>query len=303
MRVRGVRKIAPVGFSQSDRDLLARQLKTVSARLPDAWEIAEAGHLNVDVAICREPLEAPAGIPVSVTTGPIREGFDHALEFPIRLFALLDILNQATGLSFTSDRGASPFQAGLQAEQILALSGAFRCGETSLIFEGERVYSNQPDVREICRGLTHDPLQRVDRNALGDLINRHDRRALLWAVACAEPALELRGWNPSGTRVRLCEWPSFGIWLTEPWMIRASAPMVRGSASLGEAARIAEVEPSRVAALIHACIVCGLKVDVLVGESESAQVTLTESTSSAREQNSFFRSLRRRLGLSKQVGA
>lgn len=202
-------RLALHGFSPSERELLMRQLKTLNARLLSPWSIAEPDSAQVDLALCRDPATAPAGIKIAATTGPLRPGFQHSIEFPLRLFALLELLDaccrqDAAGPSLT------PVAPSRRAEAVLSLAGTFRAGEHALRIESGRVYTNGRELAPLARAIARDGLAPAASNEVGDLINRLDLRALVWAVALREPALLLRDWSAAQTRVRLREWPNFG---------------------------------------------------------------------------------------------
>jgi hypothetical protein len=285
-------RLALHGFSPSERELLMRQLKTLNVRLLSPWSIAEPDAAQVDLALCRDPATAPAGTKMAATTGPLRPGFQHSIEFPLRLFALLELLD-ACSRKDTAGPNLTPTAPGRRAETLLSLAGAFRVGEHALRIESGRVYTNGRDLAPLVLEIARDGLAPVASNEVGDLINRLDLRALVWAVALREPALLLRDWSATQTRVRLREWPNLGAWTSAPWMVRLASLMLRSQLSLGEAASAVGADIDRVAAFVHACQLCGVRVEI-----ERSAVLRDEPPSPARaEPGSFFERLRRRLGL------
>lgn len=82
-------------------------------------------------------------------------------------------------------------------------------------------------------------------------------------------------------------------------MVRLASLLLRAPLSLGEAASTVGVDIDRVAAFVHACQLCGVRVEI-----ERSTVVPGEPTLPARAvPGSFFERLRRRLGLSGEAAA
>lgn len=291
MKPASVRRIASQGLSEHEQGLLVQQLKMLRGRTEYQWTyVGEAGARDLTLSL-REPQASEA-------QAQLEEGPNIRLEWPVRLFGLITLLQECEALIASRQPKAAISTAPVaslavrlaalnEPSALLGEQGAFH-----FLPGDECIYSDLPDEKTAAQVLAAWPadaeLQAL--TGLKPLPHEHGGKALLWRLALHEPAAA----TGLDTRAayRIGAWPSFGMWHSSPALMRLAALFSRDHATLAQGAAFANVTADEVAAFLHACQCCGLGLQVKV---QSPTVIAPPAPAAAPQ--GLLQRLRNRLGL------
>lgn len=293
-------RIASIGLNEHEQGLLAQQLKILAGRTAAPWlYMGEAQ--EADLLIVRNPrlvTGASAALLAHAGTPPSRVG-DLFLEWPLRMFALLELLLEAEK---RLEVGRST-QACV-AEQLAALKQ-----DGWLAIDGRRVVL-QPRQDRLAAAVGSldellDLLQRPQLDLLaalqldlppddsGELPFQASLRSVIWALALRSGARCGRSWNPDNLLFRLSAWPHFGEWTVSPALLRLAALYTRKPASIASGCRLAGMDEAAVRGFLLACELCQVGVTMDYDKTPAPQ-----PSSPAAPSGGLLQRLRERLGIS-----
>ncbi|GGM15239.1 hypothetical protein ACFQDN_07975 [Pseudomonas asuensis] len=293
-------RLASHGLSKHDQEILSKQLKMLRGRTACEWVLVD-DYRSADVTLVQgQPPSDMPGIIALASTKAGKSGRYHLIEWPIRLFGLIDLL-MAIELEWPA-RAATPLPtlslahrlARIRQDQWLDVAGMvaqafqakdeFRTTVSSFDELIERLASIDGASVRFVEG--HHPL--ADQEAA---LEPYSLKAVIWSLALREEAIKSRQWHISQQQFGIATWPLFGTWETAPWMLRLAALYGRQPATLADGVELTGLRVELVAAFLHACELCELGLTV----KQSTRPPRIESKLPAPE--SLLARLRRKLGL------
>lgn len=297
------RKLAAEGFTAYETDLLITQLQRLEGRTQASWVFcADPQSKLLDLLIVHgeaAPPPAFTSLALKVTTGALVAPYHLAVAYPIRVFELLALLQNAE--TMLQDRASARAATALTSDEpavlprqlLEELEGWYRVGDLVLGRDagtGSALLSNQASVECIVQALSTGPLCKLEvRPALG--LEVVDFDALCWRLALRE-SVELLSWQDERKAYQIQRWPVLDCWYTEPWMLKLSALYARAPASLAEGVVVCEESPLQVAQFLHAAQVCGLGLALHV---KTISTSVSAHSAGEPEASGFWGKLRRRL--------
>lgn len=292
-------RLTTFGFDRSESELLQAQLKMLNQRTSARWGFV-ANDAVADVGVFHGATP-PAGFNgVKVTTGPRSPGFDLQIEWPIRLFKLLELLETTERLR---GRSADP-AASSPAERLSSAEGGFRIGSLTIFIDTSRelISANCTSEAELLTALGASEWQSLPANSidLRELSTYFDRKALLWSLALRETSSEITIQGDRGYRFKLGQWPAFGQWETHPWMLRAAALYAREPSTVRQGALVTDQAEATIASFLRACELCslGLKTEApaQIASVQPPKILSTTSAQTAKD-GGMLGAIRRYFGL------
>lgn len=300
-------KLASMGFSTFDQELLVRQLKIVGGHTAVDWLYVGEDSMEADVLIVRALQDAGGGLEaleerfqgVIAMAGEMLadnpSGF--RLEWPIRVFSLLGLLDAAEGHLAHVRRAPATLEQLVNFHQdgwlwvngspvLLQRSAGMLRGAGSS-FEGVLMHVQSRDfnlLREVQYGAFPGPV-----------VWECSIERLLWALALRAENMRPR-WSLTGQRFHLSSYPHFEEWEVNPLLLRLAALYSRYWETIAEGCRKTGAPAEQVRAFLYACEICQLGLESHeMQPAEEAPATATETVVSG--VMGFLGRLRSRLGL------
>ena len=259
-------RLASIGFNQHEQGLLARQLKVLVGRTAAAW--LYVGEARVaDLVIVRDAARTAEGqgLLAYAGTGEGRGG-DLQLDWPLRMFALLELLLEAEKRLAAGSRSES-----CVAEQLAALRQ-----EGWLDLAGQRIHllpcEDRLDATVSDFAALLDLLQPAQLDLKAELrpgmqqaeapALRTSLSGVIWALALRSGACRERDWDARRLLFRIASWPHFGEWQVSPPLLRLAALYARQPASIASGCELAAVDEDTVRGFLLACELCRLGLTV-----------------------------------------
>jgi len=290
-------RLTTFGFGGAESELLQAQLKMLNQRTSSLWSFV-ANDAIADVGIFHGE-RPPVGFNgVKVNTGARGPEFDLQIEWPIRLFKLLELLETTERLR---GRKASPVETS-PAQRLSTAEGGFHLGALTIFIDSSRelISANCSSENELLAALATSewqPANTVDPQALPTYF---DRKTILWSLALKETSAEITIQGDRGYRFKLGQWPAFGQWETQPWMLRAAALYAREPSTVRQGALVTNQAETTIASFLGACDLCnlGLKTEAPM-QIVSVQPQKTRSTTSTQtpKDGGMLGAIRRYFGL------
>lgn len=299
-------KISTVGFSDFDRQLLSRQLKIVTGHTAIDWEyVGERVH-DADVLLVRSTQDALAASVQSLlerfdgvvaVAGETGAGLAHALrlEWPVRVFSLLSVLDQAEAQLDTRaplrpvceqladlcddvwlEVHGWPVLIRGRDGLILGMGGCFEQLLEAFMLDGSRLLAS----------LQHDAAPERP------VVWRASVSRLVWSMALYEGEQATSNWPDAGRSYQISSYPHFEEWEVTPQFLRLAALFTRGHATLADAVTRISVDEARIRAFLYACQQCRLGL-----ETKEIQQTAQPQQVAATGLLGMLGQLRSRLGL------
>lgn len=292
--------LATRGLAKHESDLVAQQLKMLKNRTQYAWCFTLDPEAANAVITKSSSVDNPQG-ELSIPNLDFKKT-DARVDWPIRLFGLLDILYVAEkhlvdNISSSSQQGTM-IRAATLAQRFASLKEVTLVESAGLMYlidpQQDKVWADSDDCHvlasRLCKaGVAHfnaksDPAMPVGEHCVSF-------KALLWSLALREKPLAVRGWDLNRDQFQLSSWPLFSFWEKDSALIKLAALYSRAPTSLQRGVELTAFDSSYIAAFIHACEICQLGVKVTFGEKEVA------TPRSRHTPNSLFSFLRRKLGI------
>jgi len=293
-------RVASIGLNDYEQGLLSQQLKVLAGRTAATWVYMGEAQ-EADLLIVRDAEQTPTvgrGLLMHAGVPPRRAG-DLQLEWPLRMFALLELLLEAEKRL----RAVSSTQA-CAAEQLAGLKQ-----DGWLQLDGRRILlqPRQDRLEAAVGGLDEllDLLQRPQLDLLAalhldlpqddsvELPFQASLRSVIWALALRSGAHCGRSWNPDNLLFRLSAWPHFGEWTVSPALLRLAALYTRKPASIASGCRLAGMDETAVRGFLLACELCQVGVTMDYDKTPAPQ-----PSSPAAPSGGLLQRLRERLGIS-----
>lgn len=288
-------RLASIGFNHHEQGLLARQLKVLVGRTAAPWlYVGEA--YEADLIIVRDAAGAAArqGLLAHAGSGARRAG-DLGLDWPLRMFALLELLleaEQRLGVGRRSATCVAEQLAALRQEGWLELAG--QC--IHLLPDEDRLAATVNDLDHLLDLLHGAPIEVEAALSPGaptaSLPFHTSLSGVIWALALRSGARRERDWDARRLLFRIAAWPHFGEWQVSPPLLRLSALYARQPASIASGCELVMVDENTVRGFLLACELCQLGLSVHQAETPPApQVSPAPA-------GSLLQRLRERLGIS-----
>lgn len=263
-------RIASIGLNEHEQGLLMQQLKILAGRTAVPWlYMGEAQ--EADLLIVRNTeLVAGAGAALLAYAGrrSSRAG-DLFLEWPLRMFALLELLLEAEKrLAVRSCAQATIAEqlAELKQDCWLEIDGCcivLRPREDHL----EAMAGSLDALLDLLQRAPSDLAAAVQLDLPAHegapLAFQASLRSVVWALALRSGAQCGRNWNPDSLLFRLSAWPHFDEWQTSPALLRLAALYTRKPTSIASGCRLTATDEATVKGFLLACELCqvGLTMD------------------------------------------
>lgn len=292
-------RLASIGFNQHEQGLLARQLKVLVGRTAAPWlYVGEAR--EADLIIVRDAAGATEGqglLAYADSAGG--RGGDLRLDWPLRMFALLELLLEAE----------RRLAAGRRSETCVAQQLAALRQEGWLDLAGQRIHL-QPDEDRLAATVSDfDALLGVlccadfdtelalqpgaAPGQAGALPFSATLSQVIWALALRSGASRTRDWDAHRLLFRIASWPHFGEWQVSPPLLRLAALYARQPASIASGCELAAVDEDTVRGFLLACELCRLGLTI-----HQAETPPPAPQASPARTGSLLQRLRERLGIS-----
>jgi len=293
-------RVASIGLNDYEQGLLSQQLKVLAGRTAATWVYMGEAQ-EADLLIVRGAEQAPTagrGLLVHAGVQPSRAG-DLQLEWPLRMFALLELLLEAEkrlALGRSTNACAAEQLAGMKQDGWLQL-------------DGRRILlqPRQDRLEAAVGGLDEllDLLQRPQLDLLAalhldlpqddsvELPFQASLRSVIWALALRSGAQCGRNWNPDSLLFSLSAWPHFGEWEVAPPLLRLAALYTRKPASIASGCQLAGLDEAAVRGFLLACELCQVGVSM---DCDKTPAPRPETV--APPAGGLLQRLRERLGLS-----
>lgn len=291
-------RVASIGLNDYEQGLLAQQLKVLAGRTAATWlYMGEAQ--EADLLIVRDAEQAPTagrGLLVHAGIPPSRAG-DLQLEWPLRMFALLELLLEAEkrlrAVGSTNACAAEQL-AGLKQDGWLQLDGR----RILLQPRQDRLAAAVGSLDELL-----DLLQRPQLDLLAalhldlppddgvELPFQASLRSVIWALALRSGAQCGRNWNADSLLFSLSAWPHFGEWEVAPPLLRLAALYTRKPASIVSGCRLAGLDEAAVRGFLLACELCQVGVSMDYDKTPAPETAAPPA-------GGLLQRLRERLGIS-----
>jgi hypothetical protein len=292
-------RLASHGLSKHDQDLLSKQLKMLKGRTACEWIVIE-DYRSADVTLVQgQPPSDITGVIALAGTQAGKRGQHYLIEWPIRLFGLIDLL-----IAVEAERASRPVVPGrslsmayqlsqIKSDQWLSVEEVV----LQVSFTRDEVKASQSEFSRLVDRLSvlnEQSARLVQRAAVGPstVLEPYSLKALIWSLALRDDTIKPRQWHITQQQFRLATWPLFGSWETAPWMLRLAALYGRQPATLAEGVELTGLRVEQVAAFLHACELCQLGVAI---KQTAAVIPRVESRPPAPA--SLLARVRRKLGL------
>lgn len=294
-------KLASVGLTAQEQDLLVQQLKLLAGRLTAPWIYVGEG-ADADLVLIRgSRLDAPTyrGLAAYPGAAQSKKG-DLNIEWPLRMVALREVLLEAERRLMVEASGPS------SCEQLaeLKMGGWLEVDGKRMIFfpRNDRVEADVADRDELVALLTRPDFNLqaqlqldVPANLPEDgLACKVSLRGLVWSLALRSGAHCERNWDRTGLLFRLGAWPHFDEWEVSPPLLRLAALYSRKAATIADGAQMSGLDEVEVRGFLYACELCqvGVSKEYVEQRPEPAQPVAPPPS------NGMLQRLRDRLGLS-----
>lgn len=295
-----IMRLASIGLNEHEQGLLVQQLKILAGRTAAPW-LYLGEEQEADLVIVRDTARrTAAGEGLRACAGFRPESADDlALDWPLRMFALLELLLEAErrlAVSHHSQPCVAEQLAGVKQDGWLEIDGRRICLQP----RHDRLQAAAGSLAELL-----DLLQRpqLDLGAALRLdLPPEDGAALpletslkgvVWALALRSGAECGRNWNPDSLQFSLSAWPHFGEWETSPDLLRLAALYTRKPASIASGSQLAAVDADRVRGFLLACELCQVGVTMTYDKTPAPAPEAVASPAGG-----LLQRLRERLGIS-----
>lgn len=262
-------RVASIGLNDYEQGLLSQQLKVLAGRTAATWlYMGEAQ--EADLLIVRDAEQTPTagrGLLAHAGIPPSRAG-DLQLEWPLRMFALLELLLEAERRlrAVGSTHGCAAEQlAGLKQDGWLQLDGR----RILLQPRQDRLEAAVGGLDELLDLLQHPQLDLLAALHLDlppddgvELPFQASLRSVIWALALRSGAQCGRNWNPDSLLFSLSAWPHFGEWEVAPPLLRLAALYTRKPASIASGCQLTGLDEAEVRGFLLACELCQVGVSM-----------------------------------------
>ncbi len=260
-------KLASIGLTAQEQELLEQQLKLLGGRLSAPW-IYVGESLDADLLLLRgSRLDAPTyrGLAAYPAAAQSRTG-DLRLEWPLRMVALRDLLQEAEKRLMVESHGpaCSEQLAGLKFDGWLEIDGQ----RIILRPRADQVEADVASREELVTLLSRPELNVQAMLDLdlpvglpdGGLPLRMSLRALIWSLALRSGSHCGRNWNAQGLLFRLAAWPHFDEWEVAPPLLRLAALYSRKAATIETGCQMSGLDETAVKGFLYACELCQVGV-------------------------------------------
>lgn len=289
-------RLASIGLTAQEQDLLHQQLKLLAGRLSAPW-IYVGESLDADLLLMRNSrLDAPTyrGLAAYPGAAVSRRG-DLPLEWPLRMVALRELLLEAEKRLMVKTSG--PVCAEQLAE--LKMDGWLTLNDRQIRIypRQDRIEADVADRDELLLLLSQPELDIQSQLGLevpaGELGYVDSLRAVVWSLALRSGAHCGRNWNPDKLRFSLSAWPHFDEWEVGPPLLRLAALYTRKPASIMQGAQMSGLSMDEVTGFLLACELCQIGVVKEYIETQPEVVKPVAQPASG----GMLQRLRERLGL------
>lgn len=260
-------KLASVGLTAQEQDLLEQQLKLLAGRLSAPW-VYVGESLDANLLLIRgSRLDAPTyrGLAAYPGAAQSKKG-DLRLEWPLRMVALREVLLEAERRLMVEACGPAV------SEQLaeLKMAGWLDIDGQQVVF---RPRQDQVETTAAGRDELVTLLSRPDLNLTAQMqldIPAHMNsatlpcrltlRELVWSLALRSGAHCGRNWPAQGLLFRLGAWPHFDEWEVSPPLLRLAALYSRKAASIADGCQMSGLEEAEVRGFLYACELCQVGV-------------------------------------------
>lgn len=311
LRLKRTMKYTCIGLSEADRSLVQKQFGVLKNKLANDWVFSStASHYDLILLKGRELPKSVSGTMVAVIDAPIRNENEIPLEWPVRIFDLLELITrveasgkrknakytQASSFSFANmvkeylSENTQPLIVALNADDYICIDPS----REKVLMTHTKTLDALKSVLALeeaqVKTLSSDHLNQISWKIAKPL------KSFIWSLALRENALDIYGWDINRYSFQIKRFPSLGEWESSPFMLRLASLYTRRDCTIQLAMNFCKIEANEVATFLHACnmIDAGL-ITKSVQPRPVSQAAATNAENAAKY-NSLFGQVRSKLG-------
>ncbi len=256
-----MQSIKSIGFESLEREILAKQVRTISTRLHKEWNYVGEGK-DADIVLVKKPVDLPAGS-VQVMVG--KDCTDHTapfLESPVRMMQLASLLE-----SFTKSKESVIEAINKLFQQ--AKPGTFiincKIGAVGFNTKEKKISTKQRSLSTLIKNLSATPTQQLLlENAKPEPDNftwefTAPYRTVIWHLAKFEGQSSTSNFNANAS-YKLSSWPRVTEWDPNPHNFKLATLFSRQYLSIAQAAKVCKVTEEDVKLFLHCSKSCGIRL-------------------------------------------
>ncbi|BFM07931.1 hypothetical protein [Halioxenophilus aromaticivorans] len=261
LRVTQMQSIKSYGFESLEREILAKQIRTISTRMHKSWQYDGEGK-DGDIVLVKKPTQvATHTIQVYVGKQPIDQSLPF-LESPVRMMQLISLLEQLTPSETSVIDSINNLITNSRHSQFVI---PCKFGLVGFNTKDKKLSTKQRSLATFIKNLASEPGEQfslkhaksVPADCTWEFTASY--RTVAWHLAKLQGLRKIKDLS-QGQSIKLASWPRVTEWDPTPLNFKLATLVTRQFLPISQIARLCKTSEEEVVSFLHCCRACGITI-------------------------------------------
>jgi len=249
------------GLDNLEREILTKQIRTISGRLNQHWEFQGEGK-DADLVFAKTVVEVPASAILVLVSNEPGNYNGPTLEYPIRVMQLATLLQQFGSQTTTASKRVIEL---INKKNVTNFVVPCNLGLVGFRPRDGKICTRQRSIDNLIKNLGSTPPEKLDikfaKAEPKDFTWEFTTSAkqVIWQLAKLEGQQVEPHFNDAAS-YKLSSWPRVTEWEPNPISFKLATLFSKQYLTVQQAAKVCKITESQVKVFLACCQACGVKI-------------------------------------------